>query len=276
MMAATDISSADQFILPGAISTIIDREWKPHLEIAPNCPRCASSNTKFCYYNNYSLSQPRYFCKSCRRYWTKGGSLRNVPVGGGCRRTRRSKSSRSSRAANAVPLPPTLDAHNATTSGGDSSNSSDIDMAVVFANFLNPAADFTHGGTNSNSVSSTPESGQISGEHDGILFHSGGDLAESYEFPDLFREEGFLEADQNQESVINALGLQTLLSDEMAQLEAALWSTSTVTDPGSAAAAWEPQGQSGFDTSGDFGVVNNWGCYDLQLQGSLDILPIPY
>ncbi|KAL6566685.1 hypothetical protein OROMI_015089 [Orobanche minor] len=57
------------------------------------CPRCDSTNTKFCYYNNYSLSQPRYFCKSCRRYWTKGGTLRNVPVGGGCRKNKRSSSS---------------------------------------------------------------------------------------------------------------------------------------------------------------------------------------
>ncbi|KAH7423185.1 hypothetical protein KP509_12G042700 [Ceratopteris richardii] len=53
------------------------------------CPRCDSPNTKFCYYNNYSLLQPRYFCKSCRRYWTKGGALRNVPVGGGCRKNKR-------------------------------------------------------------------------------------------------------------------------------------------------------------------------------------------
>ncbi|KAJ4975450.1 hypothetical protein NE237_000556 [Protea cynaroides] len=55
------------------------------------CPRCDSLNTKFCYYNNYSLSQPRYFCKTCRRYWTQGGTLRNVPVGGGCRKGKRSK-----------------------------------------------------------------------------------------------------------------------------------------------------------------------------------------
>ncbi|KNA07311.1 hypothetical protein SOVF_173070 [Spinacia oleracea] len=41
------------------------------------CPRCDSLNTKFCYYNNYNLSQPRHFCKNCRRYWTKGGVLRN-------------------------------------------------------------------------------------------------------------------------------------------------------------------------------------------------------
>ncbi|GFQ06557.1 dof zinc finger protein dof5.8 [Phtheirospermum japonicum] len=38
------------------------------------CPRCDSSNTKFCYYNNYNLTQPRHFCKTCRRYWTKGGA----------------------------------------------------------------------------------------------------------------------------------------------------------------------------------------------------------
>ncbi|KAK1275954.1 Dof zinc finger protein DOF5.7 [Acorus gramineus] len=55
------------------------------------CPRCDSPNTKFCYYNNYSLSQPRHFCKTCRRYWTKGGALRNVPVGGGCRKNKKSK-----------------------------------------------------------------------------------------------------------------------------------------------------------------------------------------
>ncbi|KAK8606952.1 hypothetical protein V6N13_052704 [Hibiscus sabdariffa] len=58
-----------------------------------NCPRCDSPNTKFCYYNNYSLSQPRHFCKTCRRYWTKGGALRNVPIGGGCRKNKKLKSS---------------------------------------------------------------------------------------------------------------------------------------------------------------------------------------
>ncbi|KAM0953553.1 putative transcription factor C2C2-Dof family [Dioscorea sansibarensis] len=64
----------------------------PQPETALKCPRCDSTNTKFCYFNNYSLSQPRHFCKTCRRYWTRGGALRNVPVGGGCRRNKRSKS----------------------------------------------------------------------------------------------------------------------------------------------------------------------------------------
>ncbi|XP_004505949.1 dof zinc finger protein DOF2.1 [Cicer arietinum] len=74
-----------------------DKKPKPQPEQALKCPRCDSSNTKFCYYNNYSLSQPRYFCKSCRRYWTKGGTLRNVPVGGGCRKNKRSSSLTSSK-----------------------------------------------------------------------------------------------------------------------------------------------------------------------------------
>ncbi|KAL5557130.1 hypothetical protein UlMin_039366 [Ulmus minor] len=60
-----------------------------NLEIL-RCPRCDSSNTKFCYYNNYNLTQPRHFCKTCRRYWTKGGALRNVPIGGGCRKNKSS------------------------------------------------------------------------------------------------------------------------------------------------------------------------------------------
>ncbi|XP_042467726.1 dof zinc finger protein DOF1.6-like [Zingiber officinale] len=50
------------------------------------CPRCESRDTKFCYYNNYNMSQPRHFCKSCRRYWTLGGTLRNVPIGGASRK----------------------------------------------------------------------------------------------------------------------------------------------------------------------------------------------
>ncbi|KAL6652210.1 hypothetical protein ACP70R_011135 [Stipagrostis hirtigluma subsp. patula] len=74
----------------GAGST--ERRARPQKEKALNCPRCNSTNTKFCYYNNYSLQQPRYFCKTCRRYWTEGGSLRNVPVGGGSRKNKRSSS----------------------------------------------------------------------------------------------------------------------------------------------------------------------------------------
>ncbi|PKA66403.1 Dof zinc finger protein DOF3.7 [Apostasia shenzhenica] len=87
------ISFFDQGI---AVAKGVERRVRPHKEQALNCPRCNSTNTKFCYYNNYSLSQPRYFCKTCRRYWTEGGSLRNVPVGGGSRKNKRSSSSSSS------------------------------------------------------------------------------------------------------------------------------------------------------------------------------------
>ncbi|KAF2545491.1 hypothetical protein F2Q70_00020825 [Brassica cretica] len=52
------------------------------------CPRCNSSDTKFCYYNNYNVSQPRHFCRSCQRYWTSGGSMRTVPVGSGRRKNK--------------------------------------------------------------------------------------------------------------------------------------------------------------------------------------------
>ncbi|XP_039043789.1 dof zinc finger protein DOF2.5-like [Hibiscus syriacus] len=67
---------------------VLERKTRPPEQL--NCLRCNSKNTKFCYYNNYSLTQPRYFCKTCRRYWTGGGSLRNVPVGDGSRKNNRS------------------------------------------------------------------------------------------------------------------------------------------------------------------------------------------
>ncbi|KAL5549981.1 hypothetical protein UlMin_000157 [Ulmus minor] len=84
-------------IRPGSMADRARMANIPLPEAALKCPRCESSNTKFCYFNNYSLTQPRHFCKTCRRYWTRGGALRNVPVGGGCRRNKRSKGSRSSK-----------------------------------------------------------------------------------------------------------------------------------------------------------------------------------
>jgi Dof domain, zinc finger len=73
------------------------------------CPRCRSMDTKFCYFNNYNVNQPRHFCKNCQRYWTAGGSMRNVPVGAG---RRKSKSNQSSLPAShfyrSLPIPNTL------------------------------------------------------------------------------------------------------------------------------------------------------------------------
>ncbi|KAF3450628.1 hypothetical protein FNV43_RR06717 [Rhamnella rubrinervis] len=86
---------------------------KPHFpeQEQLKCPRCESTNTKFCYYNNYNLSQPRHFCKNCRRYWTKGGTLRNIPVGGGSRKNtkRSSNSKRSTSSSSSVSAPHNTD-----------------------------------------------------------------------------------------------------------------------------------------------------------------------
>ncbi|XP_027339335.1 dof zinc finger protein DOF3.5-like [Abrus precatorius] len=130
--------------------------WKPSLEVAPNCPRCASTNTKFCYYNNYSLSQPRYFCKGCRRYWTKGGSLRNVPVGGGCRKNRRGKSSRHHQSDSVSMNSSVSEDRESSICNGQTNGSRDIDMALVFAKFLNqkpseePESEGSNGSSSSN------------------------------------------------------------------------------------------------------------------------------
>ncbi|CAH8336082.1 unnamed protein product [Eruca vesicaria subsp. sativa] len=81
---------------PAAAVAPVEKKARPEKDEALNCPRCNSLNTKFCYYNNYSLTQPRYFCKDCKRYWTQGGSLRNIPIGGAVRKNKRSSSSSNS------------------------------------------------------------------------------------------------------------------------------------------------------------------------------------
>ncbi|CAK9322747.1 unnamed protein product [Citrullus colocynthis] len=64
-----------------------ERVFKKPDKIIP-CPRCNSLETKFCYFNNYNVNQPRHFCKNCQRYWTAGGTMRNVPIGAGRRRNK--------------------------------------------------------------------------------------------------------------------------------------------------------------------------------------------
>ncbi|GMI81789.1 OBF-binding protein 3 [Hibiscus trionum] len=94
----------DHHVGAGGAGSMADRARlakAPQPEAPLKCPRCESTNTKFCYFNNYSLTQPRHFCKTCRRYWTRGGALRSVPVGGGCRRNKKKKSSSSTLSASA-------------------------------------------------------------------------------------------------------------------------------------------------------------------------------
>ncbi|XP_031493498.1 dof zinc finger protein 5-like isoform X2 [Nymphaea colorata] len=63
---------------------------KSGVDRTAKCPRCDSADTKFCYFNNYSTTQPRHFCRRCQRFWTNGGNQRNLPVGSG-RRKRKPK-----------------------------------------------------------------------------------------------------------------------------------------------------------------------------------------
>ncbi|KAK4600942.1 hypothetical protein RGQ29_010501 [Quercus rubra] len=185
-------SSCDQMLqCPPRPLQIMDRMSKPNVEIAPNCPRCASSNTKFCYYNNYSLSQPRYFCKGCRRYWTRGGSLRNVPVGGGCRKNRRGKSSRQLPQSQRVSNP--------------SNNIEQPEFMTVpdlVPNDSNPQSD------SQNCLNSSAFESQKPVEEGDILFQGLGQDEKVQEF---------MEDDD-----VNAFGLQSLLEDEVVQ--DVLWS----------------------------------------------------
>lgn len=117
---------------------------------ALKCPRCDSLNTKFCYYNNYNLSQPRHFCKSCRRYWTKGGVLRNVPVGGGCRKSKRSK-------PKPVPSEAAETADNTPEEQKSDSNSSSESSSLTATTTVAPTADATAAGANTSGGATTED-----------------------------------------------------------------------------------------------------------------------
>ncbi|KAJ6844272.1 cyclic dof factor 2-like [Iris pallida] len=80
-----------------------EKVLKKPAKILP-CPRCNSLDTKFCYYNNYNVNQPRHFCKNCQRYWTAGGTMRNVPVGAGRRKSKHSGHHQSQSGGPSVPM----------------------------------------------------------------------------------------------------------------------------------------------------------------------------
>lgn len=100
-------TTSNSNVAPAAAATANANASSPSNSENLRCPRCDSPNTKFCYYNNYNLTQPRHFCKTCRRYWTKGGALRNVPIGGGCRKNKTTITAPKSSAAklkNSIPF----------------------------------------------------------------------------------------------------------------------------------------------------------------------------
>ncbi|KAJ1378694.1 Zinc finger, Dof-type [Sesbania bispinosa] len=140
---------------------VLEKKTRPQEQL--NCPRCNSTNTKFCYYNNYSLTQPRYFCKTCRRYWTEGGSLRNVPVGGGSRKNKKVTSATA--ASSKVPdlNPPTLSSpvsshQNPKMHGGQDLNLAFPAMDKYHSSMSNPYVEMHNGDTSHQSSSSVPTS----------------------------------------------------------------------------------------------------------------------
>ncbi|KAL6980523.1 hypothetical protein U1Q18_022162 [Sarracenia purpurea var. burkii] len=118
-------------IKPGSMADRARLAKLPQPEPALKCPRCESTNTKFCYFNNYSLTQPRHFCKTCRRYWTRGGALRNVPVGGGCRRNKKRKRNRSR-------SPSVFDREACLISAAAAAAGSKTDMSMISSHLLPP------------------------------------------------------------------------------------------------------------------------------------------
>ncbi|GLU16572.1 hypothetical protein SLE2022_329990 [Rubroshorea leprosula] len=249
----------------------IGRNWKSTVELAPNCPRCASSNTKFCYYNNYSLSQPRYFCKGCRRYWTKGGSLRNIPVGGGCRRNRRANSARisqtdrgSSKTLNSFVPNRNAPESDPMSETGSSNGSSDIDLAVVFANFLNNNDDDENASFSPEFVSQ--ESAPVNETNSNSLKPDGSQNPSDpiQEMPQLL--EGNIQTRPQEQSVqefwetdMNPFGLQNLVNDEAVQ--DAPWPDAATTSTATAAnLSWQPvmQMQEFNSFSGDHDLLKNF------------------
>ncbi|WVZ99228.1 hypothetical protein U9M48_044557 [Paspalum notatum var. saurae] len=106
------------------------------------CPRCSSRDTKFCYFNNYNVNQPRHFCRACHRYWTAGGAIRNVPVGSGRRKNR----------PVLVPPPPAPphavtanDDHSSSGGAGSSPAAPPVMFSSVFTAppYLGPSSHFT-------------------------------------------------------------------------------------------------------------------------------------
>ncbi|KEH18302.1 putative transcription factor C2C2-Dof family [Medicago truncatula] len=120
------------------------------------CPRCESNNTKFCYYNNYNLSQPRHFCKNCKRYWTKGGALRNIPVGGGTRKvTKRSSNSKRST------TPSSSSPSASTTSSSAAKVSASVSETDPTQIHVDPAERNFSGGSFSSLLASTERFGNL-------------------------------------------------------------------------------------------------------------------
>ena len=86
-------------VLPLARACEDDKKKSGAKSLAPpttplSCARCGSEDTKFCYYNNYNIKQPRFYCKvrAMRRRVARrqrcGGVRREMNGAGCCARSR--------------------------------------------------------------------------------------------------------------------------------------------------------------------------------------------
>ncbi|KAJ4839430.1 hypothetical protein Tsubulata_050641 [Turnera subulata] len=128
------------------------------------CPRCNSMETKFCYYNNYNVNQPRHFCKNCQRYWTAGGTMRNVPVGAG---RRKNKSSSASHYRNIMVTEALRTAHALAMNGNSSST------VLTFGSDSSPLCESV------SSVLNLAEDAQNKHHHQKIIASCGGGSADN-------------------------------------------------------------------------------------------------
>ncbi|KAL9245090.1 hypothetical protein vseg_018783 [Gypsophila vaccaria] len=264
-----EMSSDQMFQCPPVPSMMMDRRWRANVDPAPNCPRCASSNTKFCYYNNYSLSQPRFFCKGCRRYWTRGGSLRSVPVGGGCRKSRRSRSAKASLSGSSVVNISSLDYSQEL--GGP-----DIDMAAVFAKYLNHDQRIL--GQEINEATNTTSTTSSEASHDSLTSSSCGmdNVFESQLFADDFlnpESQVMKSLIPDHKQVQEEEPIQGFINPELASfddiIEDVFWSE----DSNMSSLTWQPIAQSQefdsallpvdqYDVSTDLVSTDNWSYFD--------------
>lgn len=63
--AGARIKSSSSGTSDRKVSSMIPKKKPDYKGKVLPCPRCDSLETKFCYYNNYNVNQPRHFCKNC-------------------------------------------------------------------------------------------------------------------------------------------------------------------------------------------------------------------
>ncbi|KAA8538305.1 hypothetical protein F0562_027872 [Nyssa sinensis] len=238
---------------------MMERRWKSNAEIAPNCPR---------------------------RYWTKGGSLRNVPVGGGCRKSRRAKlvpSSPNERVAMSnvrSPPSPGLSTDNQAMVPPSGTVGSDIDLAAVFAKFLNQNSSFEDSELVRADSSEFPD--QANASFDTQLEDVMIECQKQY---DLIEDANLFVVDnQHDEEKIEEFmgndqsdfGLQTFLNGEVEQ--DVLWSEPTSLLPNF---SWQPMGQlqelASFPSDDQSKISTNligdcWNSFDLS---AYEVFPRP-